>query len=165
MKKTVLRRIRNIAISVGVLLFVFVGAGVAYAYYTSLTAPPPKTITITKPAEKETIKHVKIAANAPANASIQTLTSPIMPGDNASVTVKSNPGSECSIVVEYNKVPSKDSGLKSKVSDEFGMATWSWTVESTVPEGKWPVTVTCFYNKKSAVVVGNLVVSKTIAEN
>lgn len=164
MKKNVLKKIRNISISVAVLLILFIGAGFAYAFYTSQTEPEPKAVSVQPVQKKNTVSHTKIAANAPANASIQTLSTPVAPGENAAVTVKSNPGSECSIVVEYNKVPSKDSGLKMKVSDEFGITTWSWTVDATAPEGKWPVTVTCVYNKKSAVVIGDLVVSKTLED-
>ncbi|MEO6109586.1 MAG: hypothetical protein ABIP50_01065 [Candidatus Saccharimonadales bacterium] len=156
-----LRKIRNIAISVGILLVLFIGAGVAYTFYMSQTETP-KIVTTPVVDKKNTITHVKIAANAPASASVQSITTPIMPGDNASISIKSNPGSSCAIKVEYNKIPSTDSGLKDKVSDEFGITTWSWTIEPTAPEGKWPVSVTCTYNTKTAVVVGDLVVSKTI---
>lgn len=164
MKKSILRRIRNIAISTAVILLVLIGAGVGYTFYMSKTEAPVVVNTPEPVVKANTVKHAKIAANAPASASIQSLTTPVMPGDNAAVSVKSNPKSECSIIVEYNKISSKDSGLKPKVSDEFGLITWSWTVDADAPEGKWPVTVTCAYNKKTAVVEGKLVVSKTLEE-
>lgn len=164
-KKTVLKKVRNIAISAVILLLVLIGAGVGYTWYMSQYDAAP-TVAAPKPVEKEgTITHVKVAENANANASIQSLTTPVMPGNNASVSVKGNPGSTCTIVVEYNKIPSKDSGLIRKPTDEFGVVTWSWTVESTVPVGKWPVTVTCEYNKKTAVVIGDLIVTNTIEED
>lgn len=161
-KKTPFRRIRNILVSIGVLLVLLAGVGVAYTWYMSQndTAPVvsrPKTTLTTG-----TMKHTKIAANAPASASIQSLSSPVRPGENASVTVKGLPSSSCVIKVEYNKIASNDTGLKlTKILDEFGVATWSWTVEPTVPEGKWPVTITCMYDTRSAIVIGDLVVSKT----
>lgn len=164
MKKSILRKIRNIAISSAVILLILVGAGVGYTFYMSKTETPVVSNTPEPVVKASTVKHAKIAANAPASASVQSLTTPVMPGDNALISVKSNPGSECSIVVEYNKVASKDSGLRAKTSDEFGIVTWSWTVDPSAPIGKWPVTVTCVYNKKSAVVEGKLDVSKTVTQ-
>jgi hypothetical protein len=163
-KKTPFGRIRNISISIGVLLVLSVGAGVAYTWYMSQNDIAPVVLRPTTTLNNGPLKHAKIAANAPANASIQSLSSPVMPGTNAAVTVKGNPGSSCVIKVEYNNIPSNDAGLKlTKVLDEFGVATWSWTVESTVPEGKWPVTITCMYDTRSAIVIGDLIVSKTPA--
>jgi hypothetical protein len=72
--------------------------------------------------------------------------------------VKTNATSECTIVVEYNEVPSTDSGLKPKKADDYGIVSWTWTVEETVPVGKWPVEVVCAYNDQTAMVRGNLVV-------
>lgn len=146
------------------LLILFVGGGFGYTWYMSQNDTAPVVSRPTTTLSTGTIKHAKIAANAPASASIQSLSSPVRPGDNASVTVKGNPTSSCMIKVEYNKVPSNDTGLKlTKILDDFGVTTWSWTVESTVPEGKWPVTITCLYETKSAIVIGDMVVSKTLA--
>jgi hypothetical protein len=60
--------------------------------------------------------------------------------------------------VEYNDVPSADSGLKPKTADDFGIVSWAWTVEATTPVGEWPVDVTCVFNDQSAMVRGKLVV-------
>lgn len=100
------------------------------------------------------------APDARVGVSIQTITSPISPGSNASVTIHTLPTADCSITVNYNSVASKDSGLVPRQADKYGAASWAWTVGADVPPGKWPVTVTCSYNKKSAVVVGDLVVVK-----
>jgi hypothetical protein len=163
-RKTPFGKIRNISISIGVLLILFVGGGVAYTWYMSQNDTAPVVSRPTTTLTTGTLKHAKIAANAPASASIQSLSSPIVRGDNASVTVKGNPGSSCVIKVEYNNVPSNDTGLKlTKILDDFGVATWSWTVERTVPDGKWPVTITCTYETKTAIVIGDLVVTQTIA--
>jgi hypothetical protein len=157
-----LRTVRNIAITVVVLLVLFVGAGVGYLYITgnsndtnaNQTPPPP-------PPETGLPKPVKPAPNAPENAAVEVLTSPVAVGSNASISVKTNAGSTCTISVTYNNVPSKDSGLITKNSDDYGNVTWAWTVDKTAPVGTWPVKVTCVYNisKKSAVVVGNLQVT------
>ena len=161
-RRPVLRRMRNISISVGILLLVLVGAGLAYTFYMSQTETAPVVSKPVSTLRPNTIKHAKMADNVPANASVQSLTSPVMPGDNASISVKGNPGSICSIKVEYNKVASTDSGLIAKPTNEFGVVTWAWTLTATTPQGKWPVTVTCDYNNKTAIVIADLVVSKIV---
>lgn len=164
-KKRVIRSIRNTVISIAALLVLFVGAGLIYTWFVGHNTPTKQIVAETTTAPTPVIKHVDPGTNVPEGASVQSITSPVMPGDNASVIVKTNPGSWCTITAMYNNVPSKDSGLSGKTSDDFGSVSWTWTVEATVPVGTWPVTVTCLRNKLSAVVVGNLVVSKTLQTN
>jgi hypothetical protein len=155
-----LRVLRNIAISVFVLVVLFGAAGAAYIYFTSGQdvaaksdqTPPPPPPTLPTP-------H-KPGPNAPESAGVEALSSPVKPGENSSITVHTLPTSSCTISVTYNNIPSKDSGLTPKVADDYGNVIWSWTVDPTAPEGTWPVKVTCMLNKKSAVVIGNLQVSK-----
>lgn len=160
-KSRVVKTIRNIAISVVVLLVVTVGAGAAYTWYAGRSAPV--TDIVTSPVEatssRPVIKHVPQAPGTKIGASVQTITSPVEPGSNTSITVKTTPGAICTISVLYNDVASKDSGLTSRVADEFGVVMWAWTVESSVPFGKWPVKVTCVMNEFSAVVQTDLVVA------
>lgn len=148
-------------ISVLVLLVLAVGGGIAYVWYTGQNTPDISTAT-PAPANKipDVVTPTKPAANARASASVQVLTSPVAPGDNASISIKTVATSKCTIKVVYNEIPSADSGLIEKVADEFGIVNWTWTVGATVPEGTWPVTVTCAYNGQSAVVQGDLVVSR-----
>jgi hypothetical protein len=149
--------------SIMILLVLFVGGGIVYTWYVGQhsnqnISPPSET-----PAETQTVpiaKPIKPAPNANVGASVQMLTSPVAPGSNASINVKTTPTANCKILVEYNKVASKDSGLVPKTADEYGVISWTWTVESTVPVGKWPVKVTCEYNGKSAVVQGDLQVAR-----
>lgn len=162
MKTRIIRLARNIAISVVTLLVLIVGGGSAYTWYMGQNtdgsalgvATPVETI-----ADHE-IKPSKPSPNTPVSASIQMLTTPVMPGENASITVKTTPTANCTIKVEYNKVASTDSGLTAKTADEFGIVSWAWTVEEGRPLGAWPVTVTCTHNKKSAMVRGDLVVKQ-----
>jgi hypothetical protein len=159
-KSKVYKFIRNLLIGFIVLVFILVGAGVAYVWYMGQYG---KVEAVDEEPVSTTVKvhsSPKIAANAKEGVSIQALSSPVKPGDNASIDVKTNPESKCSIKVEYNKIPSKDSGLATKTADEYGLAAWSWTVDGTAPVGKWPVTVTCVWNKKTAVVIGDLIVKK-----
>jgi hypothetical protein len=94
--------------------------------------------------------------NAQESAAVETLTSPVAPGDNAMINVKTNPTSTCKIVVAYNNVAEADSGLMPKKADNFGTVGWAWTVPKNAPLGSWPVTVTCQYYEKSAVVTQDL---------
>ena len=159
MKRTrVLKFIRNTAISIAVLLVVIIGAGVAYTWY--MGQQPVDTTAVATPVEvapKPTvIKAPKLSPNANVSASIQVLTSPVAPGMNASILVKTNPTSACTIEVKYDEIASTDSGLMPKTADEYGLVEWVWTVEPTVPHGIWPVNVTCVSGEKSAMVRGDL---------
>jgi hypothetical protein len=161
MKTRILKFIRNTLISVGVLLVLALGGGAAYTWYMGQTETPVAATpapAATKPAP--VIKPTAPAPDAKMSASVQMITSPVAPGANASITVKSNAGSNCTIKVVYDKTASKDSGLIPKVADEFGMVSWSWTVEASAPVGKWPVKVTCANTKNSAMVQGDLKVEK-----
>jgi len=139
-----------------------------YIWYNSqqtqhgtVEAPPVENST-------PTIGRPMPAANARVGVSIQMLTSPVAPGDNASVTIRTNPNITCTIVVEYNEVKAEDSGLTKKIADEFGVASWSWTVDDQAPNGTWPVTITCKNAKNSGVVKGSLKVApatKTSSSN
>jgi hypothetical protein len=158
MKKKILRIVRNIAISIFVIAAVLVGAGLVYTWFVGKQAP---VVTTVQPENEETstpIKRTAPADNVPLGASVQSLTSPVSPGENASIIIKTNPGAWCTIKVVYDKTASTDSGLVGKTSDEFGSVSWTWTVNQNAAKGKWPVTVTCVRNKLSAVVVGDLLV-------
>jgi hypothetical protein len=100
------------------------------------------------------------AKDAQESAAVEVLTSPVAPGENAMISVKTNPTSTCKISVIYNNVPDTDSGLVPHKADSFGTVNWAWTVPKNTPLGSWPVTVTCQYYTKSAVVSQDLRVEK-----
>lgn len=159
MKASVKKSIRTISIATGTLLVLAILAGLVYTWFvgrTPVADVPLDTSSISQPV----LKRTQVADNVQESASVQYVTSPITPGSNAMVTVKTNPTSNCTITVIYDKTASTDSGLSPKVSDEYGSVSWSWTVESGVPLGKWPVKVTCVRGKLSAVVISDLVVAK-----
>lgn len=161
------RVIRNTILTCVVLLLVFVGGGLLYTWYMGKHSPASVSVKAPKPTAQKTtpISPHQPKPDAVIGASVQYITSPVTPGMNASITVKTNAGAKCTIVVEYDKVASKDSGLVPKIAEEFGMVTWAWTVEASAPLGKWPVKVTCANVKNSAVVKGDLEVVKTIPAN
>ena len=138
------------ALSVLILLALFVGAGVAYVRFignetqsaqNAQTTPPPAKLSLPTPHKPD--------PKNPVGVSLQSLYTPVKAGQNTSITIKTTPTAKCIIKVTYDGQPSTDSGLAAKNADEYGMATWSWTVEKTVPAGKWPVAVTCAYAKHS----------------
>lgn len=151
------RFIRNTAIATAVVFVVLVGAGVAYTWWMGKT-PAPVVVLEEQSTPPPRVEATPVAENSPVSASVQSLTSPVLVGDNVLLTVKTRPDATCTIKVEYNKIPSNDSGLVARVADDFGIVTWSWTVDQSAPVGKWPVTVTCVLGERSAVVVGDLVV-------
>lgn len=79
-------------------------------------------------------------------------------GENASITIRTNPEAECAITVKYNNVAAVDSGLVTKLADEFGVASWSWTLAASAPAGKWPIEVNCKNKKYSGMVRTDIVV-------
>jgi len=141
-------------------LFVLaVAAGIGYTWYMGKQKP---AVAVESPIATKNrpavIKPHKVASDAKVGVAIQMFTSDVRIGENASMTVRTNPDAECAIVVKYNNVPAKDGGLVTKVADEFGVASWAWTVTQGTPPGKWPVQVTCKNKKHSAVVIGDLIV-------
>jgi len=161
-KSRALKTIRNITLSVVGLLTIAVAAGAGYTWYAGKNTPVNDTA-VASPVEtmhtEPVIKHVERAANVKIGASVQAITSPVEPGTNASITVKTSPGSTCTISVIYNNVASHDSGLVARVADDFGVVVWAWTVEESTPLGKWPVKVTCVLDEFSAVVQADLEVA------
>jgi micrococcal nuclease len=66
----------------------------------------------------------------------------VYPGDYASVTVQTRPGSRGTIRVVYKSGPSKAKGLVPKTADPSGRITWTWKVGTHTTRGDWPVTIT-----------------------
>jgi len=159
-----LRKLRNVTISALVLLIVLGAGGFVYTWYMGEHGPqnPSAFEEPTKSPKAPSHTPAPRVANAPISASIQSLTSPVTPGSNASVTIRTAPEANCTISVIYDKTASTDSGLAPQKADVYGMASWAWTVEATTPLGKWPVKVTCELDKKSAMMQGDLVVAKEI---
>jgi hypothetical protein len=158
MKKT----LRNTLIAIACMLVVFLIAGVAYVYFSGQNPyEPPKAEKTTAPVEAQAFpKPKKPSPNAKEGVAVNALISPVSRGMNTSITIQTNATSKCTIKAEYNGVASRDSGLIPKIANDFGIVTWTWTVDKTAPVGTWPVTVTCVYNGRSGVVIGNLEVTK-----
>lgn len=163
-RRSQMRRLfRRVIISIIIIISLLIGLGLTYTWYMgkyqknpSVDQPAPTTSVVPKASAPT------ISDDARVGIAIQLLTSPIAPGSNSSISIKTNPKAACSIKIEYgeDKQLSTDSGLVPKTADEFGIVSWAWTVESSRPIGVWPVTVTCANKKHSAVGVGDLSVEK-----
>lgn len=165
-RRAFLRWLRGAAIGTAVVFLLLVGAGVAYTWYVGLQpAPAPEVVEDTRDERPAVTTARKMAPDAVIGVSKQMMTSPVMPGENVSLTVKTNPEANCSIVVTYGKKgetdkQSTDSGLRDKVASEYGMITWTWTVEPERPLGEWPVVVSCANEANSAELAVDLVLGE-----
>jgi len=87
-----------------------------------------------------------------------SLTSPVSPGNPASITIKTVPSAQCRIRVQYLPGPSKAKGLIPQTADSEGQVTWTWRVGAQTTPGTWPIFVTCL----SGVSQGTLQTSFTV---
>ncbi len=72
-----------------------------------------------------------------------SVTSPAAPFSDATLTISTTPGANCSIVIHYKSGPSKAKGLVPKVASSSGRVSWTWRVGSNTTPGRWPIVVTC----------------------
>ena len=171
-RQAILRKVRNIAIGTVATFLVLVGGAVAYTWYMGTQSNTVVSTAAPLEAEEKPAPFTprQSAPDAPVNVSTQMITSPVKAGENASITVKTNTNIDCTITVTYGKIgeeanQSRDSGLKPRTSDRFGMVTWTWTVEPGRPDGSWPVEVTCANEAKSGYVQAKLVVGNVAETN
>jgi hypothetical protein len=76
-----------------------------------------------------------------------SLSSPVSPGNPASITIKTVASARCQITVQYLSGPSKAKGLIPQEADSQGQVTWTWLVGSRTTPGTWPIIVTCLSGK------------------
>lgn len=150
------RRRRLLRLIIGVSLsIIVVGAiiGLVYVWYMGKTHPIEQAAAPTSTTTTKTVTTPVVDENVPVGVAIQTLTTPVQRGGNSSISIKTRPKAACSIQVTYSltgdkdKV-SRDGGLIPKDADDYGVASWTWTVETSRPVGSWPVEVTCAYKAK-----------------
>lgn len=139
-------------------------AGIGYTWYMSEYGESPQAVQApVKPTGGiQDSSRPKISDTATIGAVVQSITSPVVPGSNASIMVRTNPEATCTVSVIYDKTASKDSGLVQKKADEYGLVEWTWTVEGSAPLGTWPIEVSCANKKNSAVVQNDLHIVKSL---
>ena len=79
----------------------------------------------------------------PLPVRLVSVTSPVPPGVDATLTVQTSSEALCLITVRYKSGPSKASGLVPKMADGRGIVAWTWRVGSRTTPGRWPISVTC----------------------
>lgn len=160
------RRRRSANLVIGILIVfiaVAVVGGLIYIWYIGKTAPVQEAAKITTTTTSPITTDPVVDEDAPVGVAIQTITSPVTRGKNASVAIRTRPEAACSIRVYYSDDKTKESedgGLIPKTADEYGVAEWTWTVESSRPAGKWPVYITCAYNTHWGVARATLEVTQ-----
>lgn len=165
MKAKSLKTLKRTLISIGVLLLLAGAAGAGYVWYSGQQGPAvaadaaPPTPAPSHAAPVAT----RQAPDAVMQASVQSIDSPVTPGQNVTLMVRTNTYAKCTISVVYDKTPSKDSGLTTKTAGDDGMVSWTWTVDSTAPFGTWPVKVNCANDKNKAFVQADLTIVKQLA--
>jgi hypothetical protein len=154
------KRVRNVSISVAVLLIIFLSIGVLYTFRIDRgeagnveVAPHISEVSSVSP------KPRLPSPNASEGVAVDVIDSPVKRGADTSVSVSTNAGSTCTILVAYNGVVAKSTGLAPTTADDYGLASWTWPVGNTVPIGTWPVKITCTYNGRSGVVDTSLQVT------
>jgi hypothetical protein len=140
----------KVLVTTAVLFAIFIGGGLAYTYFGPENKDAKKVVTEQKDLPKTVAAKEQSKDNA-ASVAILSLSTPVKPGENAQVLVRTNQRGNCKITVEYDKKPESDSGLVPKQADEYGSVTWTWTVNKAAPPGRWPVRVTCEYYGKTAI--------------
>lgn len=81
---------------------------------------------------------------------IISVTSPISPGENATLVAQTVGGAYCTITVYYLSGPSRAAGLYSKYADNHGSVSWTWRVGTRTTSGTWPIVVTATKNGQTA---------------
>lgn len=165
-KVRVPKRVRNVTISAGILLILLVAAGIAYTWLADrqpqmvATAPASTTVSYTPVTPRQP------APNAPEGVAAEIVTSPVAHGDEATVSVRTNPTSTCKIALIYDydyskkQTPVSDPALSPQTADAYGSASWTWTIAPSAPAGPAKATVTCTYATHTAVVQSDIVVTK-----
>lgn len=62
-------------------------------------------------------------------------------GDPITLFVKTEPGTICDIEVGYKVGSNEADALFSKEAGTNGFVSWTWTVDPTVPLGRYPITI------------------------
>ena len=155
--------VRNTALSIVVLAVLALAGGTAYIFIidktTSTTIPVSAAPVSVTPAAGE-IKPKAPSPNAREGVAVEFVTTPVRAGTQASVAVRTNPTSICTVAVAYNGVASHDPGLKPQTADGFGGVGWTWTVDTAAAAGTWPVDITCTYHGRSGVGRADLEVTR-----
>ena len=140
-----------------VALFLF---GFIYVYYNDSRTILPAKQAATQITAQSLPKPVKPGANAKEGVSINTISSPVALGAQASVSVQTDAGSNCTVLVSYGSTKANSPSLGPQTANVYGGATWNWIIPKNAPIGSVPIKITCTYNKQTAVVDEPLLITQ-----
>lgn len=86
----------------------------------------------------------------PFSVTVTSVTSPVRPGNTATLVASSESGARCTIRVNYKSGPSTAQGLDPKNTNASGSVSWSWFVGTRTTAGSWPIDVRCTKDGQSA---------------
>lgn len=75
---------------------------------------------------------------------IISVTSPVNPGDYATLKAKTIPNAACYIGVFYESGRSEAAGLLPKFADDQGNVSWTWKVGTRTTPGRWMIVVIAY---------------------
>jgi len=157
-----LRVLINIVIVIAVVGGLAGGAVATYNWYEhNFDGTPQSAVTIKK--EGGATDPAKSTATGKVNAALQLISTPVKPGDDASMHLRVDAGITCTVKVEYgsgaSKVEASDPGLVEKTADAFGTIGWYWTVPASAPKGAAKAVATCHNAKNTTSVTGDFTVA------
>jgi len=88
-----------------------------------------------------------------------SVTSPVAPGSDATLTAQTEPNAKCTITVNYKSGPSSASGLGAKAADGQGNVSWTWNVGKSTTAGTWQIVVTATYQGNTVTSTATFTVS------
>ncbi len=118
---------------------------------TTTTQAPTTTTTqaTTTTTQPTTTTQAPTSTTQELTLEIISVTSPVSPGQFATLTAQTAPGANCSIEVIYKSGPSHAAGLIPKVAGSDGSVSWTWKVGTRTTPGTWPITVTASLDGRS----------------
>ena len=163
-KDRTLIKLRNLAIAVVLLGVVIFGVGLLIMWLMQPKKVDQPAATAPAAQKPSMSPSRKFGPNIPIGSAIQSISSPVAPGDNANVTLRTTEGATCTIKVvnldqhgnEIGRV--EDSGLADKKVDEFGVVTWTWTMPKGAALATWKADMFCKRDEMSTRSVGEVVV-------
>jgi micrococcal nuclease len=78
---------------------------------------------------------------AAVTQTLVSLTSPVKRGAYATIIVRTQPNTACSITVYYKSGPSSAKGLEPKTANTYGRCVWTWKVGTNTTIGTWRIVV------------------------
>lgn len=114
------------------------------ATHSSNPTPSPTPSPIPTPTPTPTPKPSPSPA-PPAETPITFVNGPLTasPGQTVTLYVKTSPGANCTITVNYASGPSTAGGLTPKNADGAGNVSWTWKVGTRTAPGSYAIDVSC----------------------